>query len=437
MLLPLIVISAAVVAWRFDVARKTAREIFDRNLVMLCLAVSRDVAFSGGDSLSQTTLNLFRDAAGGEIFYHVYGPDGSFVTGYSSPPIVPKSDKNALNTPTLFTSTHLGQPIRAARLAEYVNIDGVAGTSVVTVWQSTQPRMDFATRMTIQSAIVMALLLLSVAGLLFFGIRFGLRPLTDLEDAILKRSHNDLRPIARPVPIEAKGLVSRLNSLFSSLTEANSAKDRLISNAAHQLRNPIAAVHSLATATLHAPDFEQTKERATLLVSETNRTVRITEQMLSIERLSALSARLTQEDIIPILTEHARYLAGKTLGKNKEFYFHCDVPKALVMFDSVLLQEAFTNLVDNALSHGGDRLTQISITVAALERGLRISVSNDGAPIDPTQKEWIFERFAQETESQGAGLGLSIVREIMKRHQGQVRLAHTDPVTFELTLPIV
>ena len=117
-IVPLVLISAVAVYWRFEVARNTARDIFDRNLVMLCLAVSRDVANSGGDTLSETTSNLFRGAAGGDIFYHVYGPDGSFVTGYSSPPVPPKDVKNTVNSPVLFNATHLGRPIRAARLAE-------------------------------------------------------------------------------------------------------------------------------------------------------------------------------------------------------------------------------------------------------------------------------------------------------------------------------
>ena len=66
-----------------------------------------------------------------------------------------------------------------------------------------------------QTALITALLMTAVSGLVFFGIKFGLRPLRDLEDAIIKRSHADLSPIARPVPDEAYGIVSRLNSLFA------------------------------------------------------------------------------------------------------------------------------------------------------------------------------------------------------------------------------
>ena len=433
-IVPLVLISAVAVYWRFEVARNTARDIFDRNLVMLCLAVSRDVANSGGDTLSETTSNLFRGAAGGDIFYHVYGPDGSFVTGYSSPPVPPKDVKNTVNSPVLFNATHLGRSIRAARLAEQVNFDGMIGISVVTVWQSTEPRWDFALRMAGQTAMITALLMATVAGLVFFGIKFGLRPLQDLEDAIIKRSHMDLRPIARPVPDEAKGIVSRLNSLFARLTEANAAKDRLISNAAHQLRNPIAAVHSLASATLHASSFEESKERAQSLVEETGRTVRITEQMLSIERLDGSTLKRERGDIIAFLKEHAAFLASMSLGRDVAFDFVCNTRAATADFDPLLMQEALTNIVDNALVHGGDGLQNITFEVDASPLSITITISNDGQPITGDRQTKIFDRFAQGQESQGAGLGLAIVDEIMSLHEGTVELVHNDPVSFNLTL---
>lgn len=435
-IVPLLIISAIAVYWRYEVARHTARDIFDRNLVMLCLAVSRDVANSGGDTLSVTTSNLFRSATGGDIFYHVYGPDGSFVTGYSSPPVPPRDIKNTLNSPVLFNATHLGRTIRAARLAEQVNVDGMVGTSVVTVWQSNEPRWDFAIRMAGQTALITVLLMSTVAALVFFGIKFGLRPLQDLEDAITKRSHTDLRPIARPVPYEAKGIVSRLNSLFARLTEANAAKDRLISNAAHQLRNPLAAAHSLAYATLHAPSFSESKERAQSLVEETTRTVRITEQMLSIERLGGTAMIKEHKNIIPFLKSHATYLASMSLNHNINFEFVCDVEVAVVRYNPLLIEEALTNIIDNALAHGGDELRNITLRIGASLTELTIEISNDGRPItggDPTE---IFDRFAQDHESQGAGLGLSIVDEIMTLHAGKVELRCNAPVTFSLSLPM-
>ena len=79
----------------------------------------------------------------------------------------------------------------------------------------------------------------------FFGVRLGLRPLKSLEEAISQRSGSDLRPIKREVPNEVTHIVQRLNELFEEVTKSQSKQERFISNAAHQLRNPIAGIHSL------------------------------------------------------------------------------------------------------------------------------------------------------------------------------------------------
>ena len=68
-LVPLLIVAILAIYWRIVEARKTAEDIFDRQLVMLCLAVSRDVAHSGGDTLSTTTQKLFEQATAGSVYY--------------------------------------------------------------------------------------------------------------------------------------------------------------------------------------------------------------------------------------------------------------------------------------------------------------------------------------------------------------------------------
>jgi two-component system sensor histidine kinase TctE len=435
-LVPLIVVSMVAVYLRFESARKTAEDIFDRNLMMLCLAVSRDVANSGGDSLSQTTVNLLKNASGGDLYYHVYGPDGSFVTGYSSPPVV--RDANSLNfdIPIVFDATHLGRTVRAARLAENVLIGGISGTSVVTVWQPLEPRQAFARRMASQAGILTGLIVLSVAGLVFFGVRFGLRPLQDLEAAITKRSNLDLRPIERRIPFEAQGIVARLNDLFFQLNEANRSKDNLISNTAHQLRNPIAAMHSMAYAIAHAKNETDTKERADELLGEIRRVARLTDQMLSYERIKGVEHKLRLIDLHSVLPSIIEPAALKTMQHDVTFEFLPDDAQAFVEIDDILIQEAIYNLVANALDHGGQQLTMITLRTKVRENHVEIRVENNGAPIPAHETASIFDRFAQCINSKGAGLGLSIVAEIMSIHRGSATLIQNGSVAFHLSLPM-
>jgi len=434
-LVPLLIVAAIIIVVRFYDARSTTEDIFDRNLVMLNLAVSRDVAFSGGDSLSETTANLFKDATGGTVYYHVYGPDGSFVTGYSSPPVRGEGVSLEPNTPHLFDAIHQGLPVRAASLAERVEVDGITGVSVITVWQQLEPRRLFAVSLALQAALQTLVLVATVATLVIFSIRLGLRPLDQLESAIQKRSTTDLRPIVRQIPLEAQGIVQRLNVLFVKLTEAQAMKERLISNAAHQLRNPVAAIHNMAQAIEASNNLDDSKKRASELLTETRQTMRLTEQMLSFEKISGKETAKEEADLARFLQDFATRIGPKVLNANVAFEVDLPEQRPIASIDETLLGEAMTNLVENALTHAGDGLTSIRLRLRVADTTASISVENDGITISHEKSEQIFERFSQGNESRGAGLGLAIVHEIVALHSGSIQL-HLHPTTrFEIRLP--
>lgn len=433
-LIPLLIVSAFVVFLRFENARATAETIFDRNLVMLNLAVSRDVSNSGGDTLSETTSNLFRDATGGTVFYHVYGPDGTFVTGYSAPPVRPADVTLAPNTPVLFDASHQGQPVRVSSLAERVDIDGLRGLSVITVWQQLQPRAQFARSLALQTLLIALALLLTVAAVVFFGIRLGLRPLDQLEAAIQKRSIADLSPIERRIPVEARGIVQTLNSLFSRLTEARDTRERLISNAAHQLRNPVAAIHTMAQAIEAAGSLEDSKARATELITETRHTMRLTQQMLSLEQINGKEPELVTTQINAFVQKFAARVGPRIMTANIEFELAlCDDP-ITAKIDPVLMSEALVNLIDNALQHAGPTLSLIKLSTSKTRDRVIISIENDGASIANLDTSNLFDRFTQGAESKGAGLGLAIVQEAVTRQNGQVTLTTTPRTRFDISV---
>ena len=441
-LLPLIVVSLMVIFWRYQAAKGTAEEIFDRSLVMLTFAISRDVALSAGDSLSSTTSNLFSEASGGKVFYHVYGPDGSFTTGYSSPPVGDIKKTLPENTPTLFDATHLGAPVRVVRLAEKTIIEGISGRSVITVWQKLSLRENFARKLAIRSAGLVSMLVLTVAGLVWFGIRYGLKPLHELEDAIQKRSVDDLSPIVRQVPNETKGIVWRLNQLFKELTDSQATRERLISNAAHQLRNPIAGIHAMAEATLSAETLTETRTRIQELVTETRRTGRLTEQLLSLEKLDGRKSTLEAIDLGKLITEVGTRNANRILSKNIGFSVVTGDSPVWALGDYFLLSEALQNLLDNALTHGGTQLSHVLMETYYTSDNLAVlAVENDGSPISAGNATRIFERFVQldqkQGSDQGSGLGLAIVAQVAHLNEGQVELVSEKPTRFCLSLQAV
>lgn len=439
-LVPLVLISIFAGYWRFTVALQTTEALFDRTLLASSLAIARDVLVSGGDALSETTRDLIRDSSGGQIFYHVHGPDGVFITGYATPPVPPSDVIPIRNKPVFFQSVYRGQDVRVVRLREAGEVDGVSGFSTVTVWQDFASRDQFARALGLRAAVLMASLIVTVAAVVWFGISLGLRPLTDLQAAISRRSTEDLGLIRRPLPREVSGLVATLNSLFKQVSEAMESKDVFISNAAHQLRNPIAGVLSMAEAAHSGKTSEETERRTGELAEAARHLSRLATQLLSYERAQARANAVAAEDVelVALVQSVADRNAPRVLARDLELEFDAADSKTIaVRGDPVLLSEAIENLIDNALCHGGATLSHLCVRVSSDGAKAEVTISDDGRGIKAEDRAKAFDRFSQLQPGSGSGLGLSIVETIAKSHGGRVVINDVDQGTsIAVILPV-
>lgn len=438
-LVPLLLIAMLVGLWQMSAARRQAAELFDRSLLSSALAVSADVARSGGDALSFETRDTLKDAAGGPVFYHVYAPDGVFVTGYATPPVpvdrrMPEGDELQY-----YTGQYRGEEVRVLRFQTVTTIDGLSGAFTYTVWQSVATRNGLLRELAYRAFVVMAVLIGSVALVVWFGINLGLRPLLDLEDAISRRSTDDLGPIQRPVPREIRGLVQRLNALFGQVADTMEAQTVFISNAAHQLRNPIAGLLAMAEAVRSAPNTSAAQRRAGELVSSARKTGDLANKLLTLERAAAAptAGELAPVDLGAIVADAVEM--HRADAKAQGVALSADLPEepVLAAADPVMLREALVNLVDNALQHGGPDLSRIEVQLTAQDGTAAVTVRDDGVGIRPEDAEIVLSRFGQAQPGQGAGLGLSIADVVAARHGGALTLDTGGPgVALHFSLPI-
>lgn len=426
-LVPLLVAAIAGLGWQYKKSTRLAEDIFDQKLSIMALAIYRDLLVTNGERLSPSTKALFEEAANSQFFYHVRGPDGGFITGHSPPPLRPLDLELALNTPTLFTSTHRGQSVQVVQLMERATIDGLGGLVQVSVWQDLKQRQTLANELALQNGMMALSLILTVCVVIFFGIRLGLQPLSSVEQAISIRSSSDLRPIKRNVPFEVRHIVRRLNRLFSEVTQEQTSRDRFISNAAHQLRNPIAGIQSLAEVAESAPNLTEAKRRNGELLKASRHLTRLTEQLLSYERLRNSPLQKQSCKFDALIAQTLSSVASKVFDAQVELSFSDNCAKEEFQIDVVLVEQAVLNVIDNALVHGGRKLKTITVTTKKQRNHLVLNICNDGVPIPTGAQKHLFERFEQGRSTvanppAGTGLGLAIVKEICALHQADITL---------------
>ena len=392
-----------------------------RSLLAAALAISRDVAISGGDALSPSTRDFVSDAGGGELFYHVTGPGGSYITGYAYPPV---SGRRAEGESLRYTiAEYRGEPVRVLRMTESTTIGNLTGDTVVTVWQRDSDRNAFAAALARRAAALIGSLMAALAFVVWFGVKIGLRPLNELQDAIQHRSPDDLGNIRRPVPAEVSGIVATLNRLFGQLRQSIEDHQAFISNAAHQLRNPASALLSLAEVLPDVRDPQERRRREQELIAAARKSARLANQLLSIERLRYDDAPAFEViDLNEIANEVCTDFAPVILAQDIQFEFETHSDELLIKGDPLLIGEALTNLLENALKHGGPDLNSILVTTAIEGKNAVLVVEDNGLGIPEGDTEAAFQRFGQLHDGEGSGLGLSIVRDVLRRHGGDALL---------------
>lgn len=422
-LMPLLLVSMGIAYWAYENTRDRAANRFDASLLITATAISQDIALSNGDALSLRTRDLINDTSGGQVFYHAYAPDGVFVTGYATPPVSAIIRKNDNEPLTYFDASYLGEVVRGIQLRNQMQIDGLRGVFNFTVWQNTTVRDNFVKDQTRQTFIIITVLGVSVATIVWVGVSLGLRPLIDLQRAIAIRSSKDLTPIRRAVPHEVKGIVSTLNSLLEQVDTSIKTKNDFISNAAHQLRNPIAGVMAMAEAVRSAPTPDAAMQRTDDLYYAASQTNDLANKLLSFERANLSNAERNHTPVeLTALINQVIKTAGRRVKPLMQLELIADDKAIMVSGDELMIGEAITNLIDNATLHGGDTLSIISVRLSQQANYARIEVADNGVGISDDSQLKALERFGQIDPTRGTGLGLSIVQSVANTHNGQLTL---------------
>jgi signal transduction histidine kinase len=235
---------------------------------------------------------------------------------------------------------------------------------------------------------------------------------------------------------EVARLAATMNRMLDRLQRSQDRQRRLVSDASHELRSPVAAIRQHAEVAGRHPDTTHVDELAAAVLDETDRLQALVEDLLVLARLDegdgTVAAEVDLDDIM--VAEAARLRRMTTIDVDAS-----GVGAGRVRGGAAALERVVRNLTENSARYAHAR---IALGLVQADGRVILTVEDDGPGIAPEDHRRVLERFVRLDDSRGrgtggAGLGLAIVREVVVSHGGEVTLGEGSlgGLRVEILLP--
>ena len=227
-----------------------------------------------------------------------------------------------------------------------------------------------------------------------------------------------------PQPDEEGDVVSELRQAIAEATAqfqaARDAQERLLADAAHELRTPLAAMRiDIDLALRKKRDSRELRDTLHRTRQEVDRLAALSQRLLDVAAVRQTAWDQPEGDVAQVVEAALQAHRGVAEARAVPLVRH-GLPSLHARFQPGPLRQVLDNLLDNALNLA-PRDTTVSVSLEVVPEGWHLVVTGEGPGVPEAQRQAIFAPFHRPNKGgTGAGLGLAIVRDVVERHGGQV-----------------
>lgn len=420
--------------------RQAARQAYDRILLGAASDIAESIRIVQGApvvDLPVSAFDLLAQAPEDRIHYAIRGPEGALITGLDNGPVAPEAASPGIGA-VYFDAQLQNEAARFVLVTRRFAERDFSGDVTVTVGQTLRARRAMTLELMLDALLPMLLAGALLMAMAWFVIRSAVRPLEALSDDLERRDPYDLTPMPTDgLPRELQVMVDATNRFMGRLDRQMAAMRNLISDTAHQLRTPVAAIRVQAESILEEEESVPRERALARLLGRTRSLGALLDQLLSralvVHRTD--SAPRVPVDLRAVALDIVEKRDHELLAPGVEVRLIIGEAPVTVLTDAFSVGEAAKNLLANALKHGAP-----PVAIGVEQRGAESAlwVQDAGTGPDPAIAARLgrrFERCAASRED-SAGLGLSIVSAVAEAFGGRVEMAaRTDGFRISLVLP--
>jgi two-component system, OmpR family, sensor histidine kinase TctE len=407
-------------------ARLTASGVHDALLKAGVAQIAENTYLSGPMVTVDLPVSVLASlSAADRVAYKVVDPRGVVVAGAAEleTGITTPAQREALqhSGPLLRDGFWRGEPVRIAVTTRQLG----EGWAIIAIAQTLHARTALAR--DIAGKAIVAVLALSGLALCvtLLAIKRVLAPLQHVQAALRERDPRDLTPLVVDAPPEIAALVEAINTFMTRLNRRIGMMQRMIGDAAHQLRTPLAALASQVDLLMVEQDPARQAVQLQRIAARTEQLGRLVGQLFNHAMVTHRPEVVAPEpvDLVMLARKALMDMPLDEAGWGRPMpAMALDAPEEAltIMGDAISLQEALLNVLTNGLCHGARFRLEVRIRRQGQEAV--VEVVDDGPGIPPHLWSQVREPFHARTEGQsGAGLGLAIADEVMRAHGGELR----------------
>lgn len=406
-------------AGHYYLATEPANKAFDNSLTNTATAVGILIQKENGKPvlhLSARTESALRTDRFDLVYFSVFRENGDRIGGDDVLPFAGRCDEMC------FEETQLaGRRLRMVVMPYRFDDERL----FIQVAETTNKRDEMRHRVAVAIIGSNLIVILVALALIGWSVKAAFKPLDVLRRNISARSPRDLTPVsAESAPEELRPLIEALNRQFALLTESLTSQERFVSDAAHQLKTPLAALTSQIELAISDRDEASRQRRLAVTLDVLQRISHLTHQLLALVRAEPSASLQAQRQRVGLDTLIERLVDShldRAIARDVDLGFELDA--AEVEGVPWLLRELLVNLVDNALAYA-PRGGHVTVRCGRRDGRPFIEVEDDGPGIPPDERSRVFDRFYRIPGSggDGSGLGLAIVREIAANHGAAISI---------------
>ncbi|PHM70041.1 sensor histidine kinase [Xenorhabdus kozodoii] len=437
---PLLLLGCASVYGQYVSVKNAAMLAYDRTLLASARTVAERLTVRDQNlivDVPYVVLDSFERNINDRLYYQVISPEGKTISGYDDLPRIPQHlQRSPLYTALayFYDAEYQGQSIRVVGLYQPINEGNMMGMALILVAETVTSRQYMADQLLLSSLVNQGAVVLLTLLLAYILLKRLLKPLRKLSGIMSHRSANDLTSLPNILPwSELAPLLQSINRYIGRLRLMVERQERFSADASHQLRTPLTV---LKTQVVVARGNQDPKQRDSILAAidkSLDNMILLTARLLQLSQLKMHEKEAIQNyqpvNIVGLLQQVCFSRLQQAESKNIDLGYEGE--EALwIKGDPLLLAEMCANLLDNAIKYSPQMgvVTGRVTIMSDKKRGcLEIDDSGPGiAQADIRQSLMAFNRLDNAAGLEGAGLGLTIVKEICQYHNATLQLLPSE-----------